>query len=220
MHLAGQRRDAVPRRKRHELGGRLACSVRDAVAWRHQAQRGDQRDRVSHGLPPDLRGRSRGSGHRRQTQEDTISAAQTFKVHLDGYNLLPFLSGKELCPRDGFIYWSDDGDLMALRVQQYKIVFAEQLATGLQRLARAAEADAHPQDVRSAIGSIRAGEDSISTTTRSSSTSRFSTRRRRSCTSGSRASKSSRLGRRRRAPPSTRSSRGFRVFRGFRRAAR
>ena len=56
----------------------------------------------------------------------------TFKVHLDGYNLLPFLSGKEPCPRDGFIYWSDDGDLMALRVQQYKIVFAEQLATGLQ----------------------------------------------------------------------------------------
>ena len=35
----------------------------------------------------------------------------TFKVHLDGYNLLPFLSGKEEeSPRKGFLYWSDDGD--------------------------------------------------------------------------------------------------------------
>ncbi len=56
----------------------------------------------------------------------------TFKAHLDGYNLLPFLSGKEKdSPRQGFLYWSDDGDLMALRVGQYKIVFAEQRATGI-----------------------------------------------------------------------------------------
>jgi arylsulfatase len=56
----------------------------------------------------------------------------TFKVHLDGFNLLPFLSGKEKeSPRKGFLYWSDDGDLMALRVYQYKIVFAEQKATGI-----------------------------------------------------------------------------------------
>src|SRR6185369_10297295 len=56
----------------------------------------------------------------------------TFKVHLDGYNLMPFLSGKEKqSPRRGFLYWSDDGDLMALRVDQYKINFAEQRATGI-----------------------------------------------------------------------------------------
>src|SRR5271169_5439502 len=56
----------------------------------------------------------------------------TFKVHLDGYNLLPFLAGKEKeSPRKGFLYWSDDGDLMALRGYQYKIVFAEQRSKGL-----------------------------------------------------------------------------------------
>ena len=56
----------------------------------------------------------------------------TFKVHLDGYNLLPFLSGKEEeSPRKGFLYWSDDGDLMALRMNQYKIVFAEARGTGM-----------------------------------------------------------------------------------------
>ena len=39
---------------------------------------------------------------------------KTFKVHLDGNNLLPFLKGdvKE-SPRKEFLYWSDDGDLMA-----------------------------------------------------------------------------------------------------------
>ena len=60
------------------------------------------------------------------------TAGKTFKVHLDGANLLPFLKGDvEKSPRDGFLYWSDDGDLMALRIHQYKIVFAEQRSTGL-----------------------------------------------------------------------------------------
>ncbi len=58
-------------------------------------------------------------------------ADATFKVHLDGYNLMPFLAGKEKCPREGFLYWSDDGDLMALRVRQYKMVFAEQRSSGI-----------------------------------------------------------------------------------------
>jgi arylsulfatase len=50
-----------------------------------------------------------------------------FKVHLDGNNLLPFLKGdtKE-SPREGFMYWSDDGDLLALRAKQWKITFMEQ----------------------------------------------------------------------------------------------
>ena len=57
---------------------------------------------------------------------------KTFKVHLDGYNLMPFLSGKEKkSPRPGFLYWSDDGDLMALRVDNWKVHFMEQRAHGL-----------------------------------------------------------------------------------------
>ena len=44
---------------------------------------------------------------------------KTFKVHIDGYNLLPFLKGEvKENPRKGFFYWSDDGDLMALRFEQ------------------------------------------------------------------------------------------------------
>ena len=57
---------------------------------------------------------------------------KTFKVHLDGVNLLPFLAGKvEKSPREGFIYWSDDGDCMALRMGRFKVVFAEQRSKGL-----------------------------------------------------------------------------------------
>jgi arylsulfatase A-like enzyme len=57
---------------------------------------------------------------------------RTFKVHLDGHNLIPFLSGREKdSPREGFLYWSDDGDLMAIRVRNWKVTFKEQLHTGL-----------------------------------------------------------------------------------------
>jgi len=55
-----------------------------------------------------------------------------FKVHLDGHNLVPFLSGEdEVSPREGFLYWSDDGDLMAIRVHQWKVAFMIQEHIGL-----------------------------------------------------------------------------------------
>jgi len=58
---------------------------------------------------------------------------KTYKVHLDGFNLLPALKGEaKQWPREGFLYWSDDGDLLALRVHQYKFVFAEQRNAGLK----------------------------------------------------------------------------------------
>jgi arylsulfatase len=60
------------------------------------------------------------------------SGDKTFKVHIDGYNLLPFLKGEvKENPRKGFLYWSDDGDLMALRVGNWKCTFMEQRAHGL-----------------------------------------------------------------------------------------
>jgi arylsulfatase len=54
-----------------------------------------------------------------------------FKVHVDGYNLLPFLTGKDKeNPRKGFIYFNDDGDLVALRYDNWKMVFMEQRTKG------------------------------------------------------------------------------------------
>ncbi|MCJ7687203.1 MAG: arylsulfatase [Desulfobacteraceae bacterium] len=55
----------------------------------------------------------------------------TYKVHLDGYNFLPYLTGKEQkSPREEFFYFSDDGDLQALRYDNWKVVFAQQRAQG------------------------------------------------------------------------------------------
>ena len=57
---------------------------------------------------------------------------KTFKVHLDGFNLMPFLKGEaKKSPREGFLYWSDDGDLLAIRVHDWKVVFQEQRARGM-----------------------------------------------------------------------------------------
>jgi arylsulfatase len=56
---------------------------------------------------------------------------RTYKNHIDGYNLLPYLTGdaKE-SPRKGFIYISDDGDILALRYDNWKVVFIEQRCPG------------------------------------------------------------------------------------------
>jgi arylsulfatase A-like enzyme len=56
---------------------------------------------------------------------------KTFKVHLDGNNLLPFLKGEvKANPRKGLLYWSDDGDLIALRIGPWKVHFMIQEAEG------------------------------------------------------------------------------------------
>jgi arylsulfatase A-like enzyme len=54
-----------------------------------------------------------------------------FRVHLDGYDLLPHLTGqKAKSPRPGFFHFSDDGDLTAVRMDNWKQVFMEQRVTG------------------------------------------------------------------------------------------
>jgi arylsulfatase len=55
----------------------------------------------------------------------------TYKVHLDGYNLMPALEGKTAWPRHEFLYWTDDGSVAALRYNQWKVTFLRQNAHGL-----------------------------------------------------------------------------------------
>jgi arylsulfatase A-like enzyme len=55
----------------------------------------------------------------------------TYKVHLDGYNFVPYFTGQEKKgPRQDFFYFSDEGDLTGLRFDNWKFVFAEQRAPG------------------------------------------------------------------------------------------
>jgi arylsulfatase A-like enzyme len=59
----------------------------------------------------------------------------TYKVHLDGYNLVPFLTGETTkSPRDSFLYCNDDQQLTGLRYNNWKIVFMEQRAEGTLRI--------------------------------------------------------------------------------------
>ena len=128
--------DAVPQREEHQLGGRVPRAVHDPLAGPDQARRGLQRDRQRPRLAarrflaaagePDIKEKLL-KGHE--------AAGKTFKVHLDGYNQLPYLTGQVAkSPRRGFFYFNDDGDLVALRYENWKIVFMEQRAPGTLRV--------------------------------------------------------------------------------------
>jgi arylsulfatase A-like enzyme len=57
---------------------------------------------------------------------------KTYKVHLDGYNMLPYFTGEvKESPRKFFFYISDDGEVMAVRMEDWKVVLMEQRAKGL-----------------------------------------------------------------------------------------
>jgi arylsulfatase len=54
-----------------------------------------------------------------------------YKVHLDGYNLMPALKGEAAWPRHSFIYWTDDGSVAAIRYDNFKATFLKQTAHGM-----------------------------------------------------------------------------------------
>jgi arylsulfatase A-like enzyme len=55
----------------------------------------------------------------------------TYKVHIDGYDLVPYLTGEvDSSPRKGLVYFSDDGDVLGLRFDNWKAVFMEQRVQG------------------------------------------------------------------------------------------
>lgn len=64
-------------------------------------------------------------------REGHEAGGRTFRVHLDGYDFLPYLTGRApRGPRVEVFYFSDDGDLVALRYDNWKLVFMEQRMAG------------------------------------------------------------------------------------------
>lgn len=58
-----------------------------------------------------------------------------YKNHLDGYNQLPYLTGEaEDSARNFFIYLNDDGDIVGMRYENWKIVFEEQRVPGTMQV--------------------------------------------------------------------------------------
>jgi arylsulfatase len=69
-------------------------------------------------------------------REDLLKGRQvgdtTYKVHVDGYNLMPVLQAGGPWPRHEFLYWTDDGSVAALRYDNWKITFLKQNAHGME----------------------------------------------------------------------------------------
>ena len=103
----------------------------DPVAGQDPGGRRLERDHQTT-MPADLPGCGWRSGHHaRSSRWVTRSARPSTTVHIDGYNLLPYLTGKEdSSPRKGLIYFSDDGDVLAIRYDNWKVVFSEQRVPG------------------------------------------------------------------------------------------
>jgi len=74
-----------------------------------------------------------GRNFKEDLKKGATIGGRTFKVHLDGYDLGPALRGEvKEWPRREFIYWTDDGQVAALRYDNWKITFLEQKAEGLK----------------------------------------------------------------------------------------
>lgn len=68
-------------------------------------------------------------------QKGIKAGDMTYKVHLDGYNLVPYLTGQaEKSPRESFLYCNDDQQLTGLRYDNWKLVFMEQRVNGTLRI--------------------------------------------------------------------------------------
>jgi arylsulfatase len=65
-----------------------------------------------------------------QLKKGTDLNGDKYKVHLDGLSLVGHLTKGEKSPREGFIYWTDEGDVAAIRVDNWKAVFMEQRCQG------------------------------------------------------------------------------------------
>ena len=63
--------------------------------------------------------------------DGTTAIGRKYNVHLDGYNLMPALKGDADWPRIDFMYWTDDGQVAALRWKDWKFTFLKQNAEGI-----------------------------------------------------------------------------------------
>ncbi|HMA72235.1 MAG TPA: arylsulfatase [Xanthobacteraceae bacterium] len=113
---------------------RVPCFVR----WPGRIKAGEISNEIIGGLDwlptlmavagdPDIKEKLLRGGHQ--------AAGKTFKIHLDGYNQLPHLTGQqERGARKDYFYFNDDGDFVALRYENWKIVFEEQRVQGTLRI--------------------------------------------------------------------------------------
>jgi arylsulfatase len=108
-----------------EGGWRVPAMVR----WPDKIKAGSISNEIMHHMDwlPTFAAAAGGPGIKSKLLNGYQAGGMTYKVHLDGYNFLPYLTGKTNDgPRDEIFYFSDDGDLTALRFNDWKLIFMEQ----------------------------------------------------------------------------------------------
>jgi arylsulfatase len=117
-----------------EGGWRVPAMVR----WPGRVEAGSVSNDVMHHMDwlPTFLAAAGAPGVKEQLRKGGVKAiGRSYKVHLDGYDFLPYLTGQtEESPRKEIFYFSDDGDLTALRYRDWKLVFMEQRAPGTLRV--------------------------------------------------------------------------------------
>nr|WP_300306165.1 arylsulfatase [Halomonas sp.] len=113
-----------------EGGWRVPAMVR----WPGHIEAGSISNKIMHHMDwtPTFLAAAGHDGIKEELMEGGYEAiGREYKVHLDGYNFLPYLTGEtEETPRHEIFYFSDDGDLTALRYDDWKLIFMEQRAEG------------------------------------------------------------------------------------------
>ena len=100
-----------------------------AVRWPGKIAAGSISNEIMHHMDwlPTFAAVAGDASVKEQLLEGYEAIGREYRIHLDGYNFLPYLTGRaESTPRDEIFYFSDDGDLTALRFRDWKLVFLEQ----------------------------------------------------------------------------------------------
>ena len=117
-----------------EGGWRVPAMVR----WPGQIQAGSVTNEIVHHmdwLPTFLAAAGDADIKDKLVRGGVEAIGRSYKVHLDGYNILPLLTGEtDESPRKEIFYFSDDGDLTALRYEDWKLIFMEQQTAGTFRV--------------------------------------------------------------------------------------
>ncbi len=104
--------------------------VPSMVRWPGQIEAGSVSNQIMHHMDwlPTFLAAAGNPDIKEQLKAGGVQAiGREYKVHLDGYNFLPHLTGEEAVgPRREIFYFSDDGDLTALRYEDWKLIFMEQ----------------------------------------------------------------------------------------------
>jgi arylsulfatase A-like enzyme len=111
--------------------------VPSMVRWPGRIKPGTWSNEIMHHMDwlPTFLAAAGDPGIKEQLLEGVNANGRDYKVHLDGYNMLPLLTGQvEKGPRHEIFYFSDDGDLTALRYDDWKLIFMEQKAEGTFRV--------------------------------------------------------------------------------------